>query len=305
MSALGKLVKRNCMIYFKDRSAVFFSLLSMIMVILVMIVFLGDMNVRSIVEVINEYGGDRPDPAADKANATELILQWTIAGIVIVNSVMVSMTLISNMINDKIKGKLTSFYTAPVSRAVITMGYIIASVITSFVMSVLTVVVAEGYMAVRGYDMLTAVQAFQILGIIALSVFTSSSLMFLLAVLVNTESAWSSLGTVVGTLVGFLGGIYLPVGSLPDGVVTVMKGFPVLHESAMMRAVLMNSVTEKSFAGMPAEVTEMFNEELGVTLTMFGKTTTSLFQVLFMIGYGIIAFIVATIIISRKGVRDR
>lgn len=305
MSALNKLIKRNCMIYFKDRSAIFFSLLSMLMVILVMIVFLGDMNVKSIVGVINEYGGERLDPAADKANATELILQWTIAGIVIVNSAMVAMTLIGNMIDDKVKGKLTSFYAAPVSRSVITMGYILASMIASFVMSIVTVVVAEGYMAVNGYDILTAVQALKVLGIIALSTFTSSSIMFLLAVLVNTESAWSSLGTVVGTLVGFLGGIYLPVGSLPTSVVSVMKGLPILHETAMMRSVLMQSVTEKCFAGMSPDVAEMFNEELGVTLTMFGKTTTPLLQVLFMIGYGIIAFVVATVIVTKKGVRDR
>lgn len=58
--------------------------------------------------------------------------------------------------------------------------------------------------------------------------FTYSAIMYLCAIFVNSEGAWSGLGTVIGTLVGFLGGIYLPVGNLSDGLADFLSCTPVM-----------------------------------------------------------------------------
>ena len=50
MNKLVQLTKRNCMVYVKDKSAVFFSLLSMLVVLLLMYFFLGDMNIDYITD---------------------------------------------------------------------------------------------------------------------------------------------------------------------------------------------------------------------------------------------------------------
>lgn len=306
MNTLMKLVKRNCLVYFRDRSAVFFSLMSMFIVLLLMVVFLGDMNIESILGVIEEYGmGTIRDAAADRANAEQLVTLWTIAGIIIVNAVMVTMTMIGIMVQDQHEGKLASFYVAPISRFTLTFGYILASMVTATIMCILTVVASEIFLAMNGWAFMNFVMALKLLGIIILAVFTSASLMFLLAVFVNSESAWSGLGTIIGTLVGFVGGIYLPIGALPDSVGKVMKCLPIIHESALLRELLTHDIVNTTFAGMPAETIPMYKEVMGISITMFNKTSTPLFQVLFMAGYGTIAFVVATVVLSKKGVRDR
>ena len=100
MKELYYLVKRDILVFLRDRAAVFFSVLAMFIVLMLMVVFLGDMNSQSIVKVLAEYGGVR-DTAADKENADRLIQMWTLAGILVVNSVTVTLTVMQTMILDE------------------------------------------------------------------------------------------------------------------------------------------------------------------------------------------------------------
>ena len=53
------LVKRNSLVFLRERSAVFFSLLSMLITLGLMVVFLGRMNSESLVNILAQYGGER------------------------------------------------------------------------------------------------------------------------------------------------------------------------------------------------------------------------------------------------------
>ena len=59
MKEIYVLVKRNILIFIRDRASVFFSVLSMLIVLMLMVVFLGNMNADNIVEVLEQYGGIR------------------------------------------------------------------------------------------------------------------------------------------------------------------------------------------------------------------------------------------------------
>ena len=118
MNKYLSLTKRNCLVFLRDRSSVFFSLLSMLIVMLLTSIFLGSMNVNSITGLLEEYGGMR-DTLSDTANAKELIRYWTLAGILVVNSLTVSLTVIGTMITDTAENRLERFYTAPISKSLV------------------------------------------------------------------------------------------------------------------------------------------------------------------------------------------
>ena len=67
MGKLTEFVKRNMKIYLRDRSAVFFSLMTMIIVIGLMLLFLGDMNVEAVTKMLSALPGR--DAQADEAKA--------------------------------------------------------------------------------------------------------------------------------------------------------------------------------------------------------------------------------------------
>ena len=160
-------------------------------------------------------------------------------------------------------------------------------------------------MVLQGHELLGAEAWLKLLGMIVLNALVYASLGYLLALCVRSESGWGGMLTIVGTLVGFVGAIYLPMSQLPESVGNVLKCLPVLHGAAMMRVVLTEAAVEETFAGLPDVVGEVFREEMGVTILADGREVTLGAQVLFLLTYGIIAIVVAAVISKRRKVRDR
>lgn len=304
MREIYYLTKRNMLIYVRDHVSVFFSVLSMLIVLALMVVFLGSMNSENVVDALAAFGGVR-DTAADEKNAAWLIQMWTLAGILEVNAVTITLTLMGTMVQDEAGNRLASFYMAPVKRIRIALGYIIAAWITAAGMCMLTLALGEGYMALCGYPLLDAAACLKLFGMIVFNTFACASLFYLLALFVHSESAWSSLMTIIGTLVGFVGAIYLPMSMLPERVGSVLKCFPVLHGAAMMREVCTEDAIAQTFEGLPGIAGEQFREQMGVTVFAGDREVSLPFQFLLIAVYAIIAITVSVWISRRRKLRDR
>ena len=304
MRELYYLVKRNILVFVRDYAAVFFSVLSMLIILLLMVVFLGKMNTDNVLWVLSEYGGER-DVLQDEKNAQYLIQMWTLAGILAVNTLTVSLTVMQTMVRDEVKGQLASFYVAPVKRIKIVLGYILAAWAIGSGMSFLTLVIGEIYMAVQGFGILGIGAVFKLLGMIMLNAFVYAAIGYLLALFIHSESAWGGMLTVVGTLVGFLGAIYLPVSMLSEKIVNVLKCLPVIHGTAMMREVITKDAMEVTFEGLPDLVSRTFAKEMGIVLWNGEMQITLGKQILVLGLYAIIAIAVATIISKRRKIHDR
>ena len=304
MKKFFSLTRRNCLIFLRDRGAVFFSLLSMLIVLMLMGVFLGNMNEESVVNLLNQYGGAR-NKDLDAAHAKELVQYWTLAGILIVNAVTVTLTVLGNRVSDLSESRLASLYSAPVSQGVIALSYVASAVLVGVLMCMLTLGAALCYIAATGGTWLTFGALARITGLIVLNVCVFAVVMYFFTLFVKSSSAWSVIGTVVGTLVGFVGAIYLPMGNLPEGVAAVLKYIPIFHGASLMRTVCCEQALETTFAGTPAELLTEYREYMGITVEMGGKAVDSLFQVLFLAGCGIIAFILTVLVQKRKDISDR
>ena len=304
MRELYYLVKRNILVFIRDYAAVFFSVLSMLIILLLMVVFLGKMNTDNVLWVLTEYGGER-DVLQDERNAQYLIQMWTLAGIMAVNTFTVPLTVMQTMVRDEVNGHLASFYVAPVKRVKIVLGYTLASWLIGSGMSFLTLIIGEIYMEAQGYSILAPVAIFKILAMIMLNALVYSAVGYLLALFIHSESAWGGMLTVMGTLVGFLGAIYLPVSMLSENIVNMLKCLPVLHGTAMMRKVLTKDAMATTFNGLPDLVPESFAKEIGIILWNEETQITLANQILVLALYAIIAIVVATIISKKRKIHDR
>lgn len=298
------LLKRNILVFLRDRAAVFISVLSMLIVLGLMVVFLGNMSTREIVNILAQFGGER-DTLNDQKNAEYLVQMWTLAGILAVNSLTVSMTVMGNMIQDETQNRLAGFYVAPIRRIKLALGYVGASFLITTGMCVLTLFVGEVYMVISGHSLLLILSILKLIAMIMLNAFVYASVSYLLAMVIHSESAWSGILTVVGTLVGFAGAIYLPISALPNSVARVLKCLPVLHGASMMRIICTQDAIRVTFLGLPGEVTDAFKDGMGVTVSMGGERISIQMQVAFLLACGIIAIITAALISRRRKVRDR
>lgn len=266
MSQLLTITSRNLKQYLRDKGAIFFSLLSMMIIIVLMFFFLGDVNTSGITDLLGQFPGR--DASRDKENAKLLMLAWTCAGMVSINAVTVTQASLSYMIKDRESGKLNSIYTAPVSRSVIAAGYVLAAWISSVIICTATLLISEVYCVSQGLAPFSVLSHLKLVGMIAANSFTYATLMYLVAALVKSNGAWGGLGTIVGTLVGFLGGIYLPIGQLADSIAAIMKCTPVIYGTALFRGEMTAAITEATFEGLPSAVSTEFDRIMGTELTI-------------------------------------
>lgn len=301
---LLRLVKRNILIYVRDKSNIFFSLLSMLIILGLMVVFLGKMNADTVTDLLKQYGGVR-DAAADKDHAEQLVMLWTLAGIVVVNSVMITLVMVGMMVEDEVQKRLSSFYVSPVNRFVFIMGYIISAIVLGVTICVLTVAVGEGYFAIIGVDLLTLEQLGKIFIYIILNVFVSASMVFLILNFVHTQSALSGLSTIIGTLVGFMACIYLPMGMLPEKVQTVIKCFPMIHGSSFLRDIFTKEIMIKTFENCPEKLISDYKEYMGMTVTYNNNVISDVKKVAFLAACGIIFIGISAILQKRRNVMSR
>ncbi|MDE5679229.1 MAG: ABC transporter permease [Lachnospiraceae bacterium] len=298
MREIYYLTKRNMLLFLRDKAAVFFSVLSMLIVLALMVIFLGSMNCENVVDALAEAGGAR-DTAADQKNVEYLIKMWTLAGILVTNAVTVTLTVMGTMVQDETRNKLVSFYAAPVRRIRLALGYILSSWLVGTGMCVLTLIAGEAYMGLSGFPLLSVSDGITLFMMIVLNTFVWAAFAYLLALFIHSESAWSGVLTIVGTLVGFVGAIYLPMSMLPKGVGNVLKHLPVLHGAAMMRVVCTKDAVETTFAGLPKIAGDTFREQMGVHIIMNGNVVSRQQQILFLTACGII-MIAAAALIGRK-----
>lgn len=304
MREIFYMTKRNCLIYLRDKSAVFFSMLSMLIVLGLMVIFLGRMNSDNVVSILSEYGGQR-DAVKDEENAVYLIQMWTLAGILVVNAVTITLTVLGSMVQDETKKRLMAFYVTPVKRLKLTMGYVLSAWIIGTGMCILTLAVGEIYFVLNGYELLPIVSLCKLCGMIALNTFTFSALGYLMALFIHSDSAWSGMLTVIGTLVGFVGGIYLPMAQLSEGVQNVLKALPVLHGASMMRVICTKEALEATFEGFPEEMIEIYKEKMGITVNMWDQSFGIKEQVLFLAIYATIGIVLATLVSRKRKLKDR
>ncbi|MBQ7775679.1 MAG: ABC transporter permease [Lachnospiraceae bacterium] len=294
---------RNIKVYLRDRGAVFFSLLSTFIVIGLMVFFLGDMNINGLTGLLENFPGR--DAVADKENAELMVLSWTCAGILAINAVTVTLAVFSGMIKDRVSGKLNSIYTAPLSRVTIAAGYIAAAWVCSVIVCVLTLIVTEVYGMLQGMESYSFLTHLQLLGLIMVNSFVFATIMYPIAILAKTEGAWSGLGTIVGTLVGFLGGIYIPIGSLSEGIASAMKCTPIIYSTAMFRSVMNETILEQTFEGVPEEVICEYRQVMGIDLKVFDRLLSVTEEWILLCLCGIMFLIVGALMLKYEKKTDR
>lgn len=280
------LTLRNLRMFFRDRMAVFFSLLSALIIIGLYILFLGDMIVKGMAGM---GGGVR-----------FLIDSWIMAGLLAATSMTSTLGALGIMVDDKAKKIDKDFLASPLKRSTLAAGYMLASVIIGLVICLLVFILAEIYILVYGGHLLSLFAMLKTMGIVVLSVLASSSMMFLMVSFLKTTNAFGTASTIIGTLIGFLTGIYIPIGNLPAGVQTIIRVFPISHAGALLRQVMMQAPLADVFSGAPAGAMKSFNLEMGVVFK-FGETTVSpLVSVLILVATTVVFYALAILRLSIK-----
>lgn len=279
---------RNLRIFFRDRAAVFFSLLAVFIIIGLYALFLSDVWTSE----LEGFTGVR-----------YMMDSWIMAGLLAVTSVTTTMGAFGVMVEDRSKKIYKDFSVTPVRRGSLAGGYVISAVTIGIIMSVITLILAELYIVSGGGELLDAGAMLKTLGMIVFSTIANTSMVLLIVSFFKSANAYATACTVIGTLIGFLTGIYMPVGNLPEGVQWVVKCFPPSHSALLFRRIMMEAPVSQSFSGAPAEVTDGFMHQMGVIFDFGGTDASPWVSVAVLAVSAAVFYALSVYVMSRK--KDR
>jgi multidrug/hemolysin transport system permease protein len=169
--------KRNLQVFLKDRTSVFFSLLSVFIIIGLYALFLGDVWVSS-------FQG--------MTGVRYLMDSWIMSGLLAVTSITTTMGAFGIMVDDKVKKIDKDIASSPLRRGSIAGGYVVSSFVIGVIMSAITLVLAEIYVLANGGALIDFGALCKAVALILLSTFTNTSLVFFLVSFFRSSNAFAT-----------------------------------------------------------------------------------------------------------------
>ena len=261
------LTTRVIKLFFRDRIAVFFSLLSSFIIIVLYIIFLGHTYTSSISQI---------------QDTSQLMNQWVMAGILASSSVSTTISTFSIMVDDRIKAVEKDFLASPIHRNKIMLSYYVAGLLVGYVLSLLTFLFAQIYILLNGGTWFHFSTIIKIILVLVVIVVMNGSMMFCMTSFFKSHHAFSTAMTLIGTLIGFMTGIYIPIGSLPVSLQWVIKLFPTSHGAVLLRQIMMETSLVETFQNIPHLLLEHFEESFGIVYSFGQMKLTPLFHIIYL-----------------------
>ncbi|EFU72899.1 ABC transporter permease [Enterococcus italicus] len=280
------LTKRNLLLYFRNRSGVFFSLLAAMISFVLYIIFLKNSMINSWQEVPNSH---------------QLLDLWLIGGTLSVTAITTTFTSLGQLVKDKEREVIKDFYLTDLSHFEIKISYMLSASLIGFLMQLMMLFLMMGYFSIT--DSLTIPWA-SMPAVICVALFSSLLAVVINMLFIQLINRFDSLGaleTIVGTASGFLVGTYIPFGILPNFAQFLIKLTPGAYVAAIYRQIFMSDKLRRAFHGQQNHFEKMMGIKLEWHHLLTGMQTAVFLIVIFLLG--IVALLTVDLIRSKKNVR--
>ena len=288
---IAALTKRHMQVFFRDKGAVFFSLLSPLIIFLLFFLFLGASQLTSLKDSL---------PHVDDDKLSLFLNSWVYAGIVMTTTITTGLAALGVFVADRESRRFTDFAVSPVPRWKIVTSYLLATASIATIITTIVYLAAQIYLITQGAPVPTPELAMQTVGKYLLTAFSFTALSSLVVTFIKSNAAFTSLNVIVGTGIGFLGGIYVPLGIMSVSVANVLNALPFAQAAVLLREPFVAVPLERIGEGQPAQVVERLTETYGLQAIIDGHVLSSSTIAVLLAIIGIVALTLATVQISRK-----
>lgn len=234
------LTKRNMLNYLRDKASVFFSFLSIIILLGIYILFLKN--------IFNDL------PVLNDVEKTTFMLGYIMGGLLVVGTITLSLGIIGNYVYDLSSKKINGLLVSPTSRYKLTLSYYLSIIILTLGLVLIMFFISVLYLFISTGTCYSFLQIMQIVGFIFLYVLISTPIMVFIASFINSTNAFGGVSSVVGTLIGFISGIYIPLSALDTFTQSLAGLMPFSHMALHLRRLMCGDI----LSNIPAESLNSF-----------------------------------------------
>lgn len=265
MTTCIKLIKRNVKLFFKDKGMLFTSLITPIILLVLYATFLANVYEQSLTENL-------PNSIQLSKNVIDgFVASQLMSSLLAVSCVTVAFSSNFLMVQDKVNGTIKDFKTSPVKSSILSLSYYIATLISTFIISVLAMCACLGYVYIKGWYMSSSDVIMLFIDVVLLILF-GTALSSVINFFLTTQGQITAVGTMVGAGYGFICGAYMPISSFSEGLQKVIMFLPGTYATSLIRNNSLRGVLgEFNSQGIPKMILTSMKDVFDCNLYFFDK----------------------------------
>ncbi len=237
------LIRRNLLIYFKNRQSVFFSLLTSILVFGLYLLFLKGNYVSALNDVVDHNPGLKGLITDGDINAfSNMIMLVGVLGSALIT---VPFHCLSTAVNDRERKIDYDISATPIKRWQIVVSYFASAAISSIIMT--GVILSLGLIVLKamGGLYLSATGIAAAYGVIVLGSVSGTAFFMPIILLYKDGSSLGAFFGIISAVSGFVIGAYIPLSEFSESIRNVCGLFPGAHITSLLRVSLVGDVLDK------------------------------------------------------------
>lgn len=277
------LVKRNIMLYFRNRSTVFFSILGALLSFFLYLIFLKNSMLQQWAQV---------------PQGNQLLDLWLIGGTMAVAAITSTLTGLSQLVEDRETHVSMDIALVGLSQLKQDLSYIISSALIGCIMQNILFLIMMAFFAIVDQVAVPWRSVPLILLTTIYSSLTMGLLNFIFVKAVQKKTTLGKIETIVGTASGFFVGVYTPIGILPTFAQGIVKLHPGIYLASLYRRLLLTNFSQ-GLPGISAKKLNDYQKFLGVGI-QWKNVTSSLQEYAILLVTAIVSLLVLSLIIKGQ-----
>ena len=299
MKRLLAFTQRNLMVYLKNKSSIFFSVLTSVIVLGLYLLFLRDNYTQPLIEV-----ADQMSLGLSAKDISLLSDEVIIAATISLSTITIPVTVLQNVVNDKEKRIDYDILSSPLKRWEIILGYFLSAVIASFALSSLLTTIAWIYLYFQADTAVNTRNMLQIYSLNLLSSLSSSALYMIVVSFIQRQASFSSFYGLFSAMIGFIVGAYVPISQFPEMVQNIFLFVPQTLLTCLYRRLytenlldhLYQTTNHSAAAGFLNEMKRIFS----IDVTFFGHDLTNEMILVYVLVLMLLSLSIAIFIYAKR-----
>ncbi|MCL1995978.1 MAG: ABC transporter permease [Defluviitaleaceae bacterium] len=261
MNNLTSLVRRDIKIFYRTKGNIFFSLLSVLALVVLHFAIFRQMYT----DIWEQMMGDIPGLYVERLHLQWIVDSLMFSAIIPIAAVSIALTTLGLMVADRENNTLSDFLVSPIRRNSLLASYLVSSFIVCFTMLAGLILFFKIYFFVVYGVGFTFVQAVMVLFVTIGAIVFANVFMLLLVSFFKTQQSLSAIGAITGTGIGFISGAYVPIGMFGEVVGNIFSALPFMQITVLSRIAFlynMREVTPMTHEMLAGEVARSFGIEL-------------------------------------------
>ncbi len=290
--------RRNLLIYFKDVLAVFFSLLTSIIVFVLYLLFLKGTFVDAFTGTMRGL-----ENIVSSTDIDMFVNGILLSGILGTAMITVPYTCLQTIVKDRESGVDSDICATPLKRWKIVLSYFTASSICSFIITSIILTVGLVVLSFMGDMHLGIGSVLAAYGLMLLGSVSSTALFMVILLFFKSSSTSTAFFGILSAAAGFVIGAYIPLSQFSEGVQSFCNIFPASHITSLIRNTLLMGIADSIDSSIGGLDNGMFisavKDTFNFNLSAFGTSFTGLWSVLYVGVFALLCITVMTVVYKK------